>query len=309
LGQKTNPIGFRVAVTRPWDARWYDDKNFAQKLEEDNLIRSYVKNRLKRAGLSKLTIDRTTKRIVVTIHTSHPGVVIGKSGKEIAQIEEELKNVTGGKEVKILINEVKRPETDAQLIGDQIAQQLEGRIGFRRAMKGAISAAMRAGAEGVRIMCGGRLGGAEIARSEQYKEGRIPLHTLRADIDFARSTAQTIYGAIGVKVWVCHGDIIGQTPLQIAAEVAVNGVEQQDKRPIVSAAGGERRRSRGGGRGRGDRDERGGGERGGGDRGGDRRSAPRGEQSGEPAVLKPRRPRAPRSETSTTSGPIIRKQV
>jgi small subunit ribosomal protein S3 len=304
LGQKTNPVGFRVAVTRPWDARWYDDKNFAQKLEEDNLIRSYVKNRLKRAGLSKLTIDRTTKRIVVTIHTSRPGVVIGKSGKEIAQIEEELKNVTGGKEVKILINEVKRPETDAQLIGDQIAQQLEGRIGFRRAMKGAISAAMRSGAEGVRIMCGGRLGGAEIARSEQYKEGRIPLHTLRADIDFARSTAHTIYGAIGVKVWVCHGDIIGQTPLQLAAEVAVNGVEQQDKRPIVSAAGGERRR-RGGGRGRGDRDERGGGERGG-DRG-DRRSG--GEQSGEPAVLKPRRPRAARSETSTTSGPIIRKQV
>ncbi len=304
MGQKTNPVGFRVAVTRPWDARWYDDKNFAQKLEEDNLIRSYVKNRLKRAGLSKLTIDRTTKRIVVTIHTSRPGVVIGKSGKEIAQIEEELKNVTGGKEVKILINEVKRPETDAQLIGDQIAQQLEGRIGFRRAMKGAISAAMRSGAEGVRIMCGGRLGGAEIARSEQYKEGRIPLHTLRADIDFARSTAHTIYGAIGVKVWVCHGDIIGQTPLQLAAEVAVNGVEQQDKRPIVSAAGGERRR-RGGGRGRGDRDERGGGERGG-DRG-DRRSG--GEQSGEPAVLKPRRPRAARSETSTTSGPIIRKQV
>ncbi len=308
MGQKTNPIGFRVAVTRPWDARWYDDKNFAQKLEEDNLIRSYVKNRLKRAGLSKLTIDRTTKRIVVTIYTSRPGVVIGKSGKEIAQIEEELKNVTGGKEVKILITEVKRPETDAQLIGDQIAQQLEGRIGFRRAMKGAISAAMRAGAEGVRIKCGGRLGGSEIARTEQYKDGRIPLHTLRADIDFARSTANTIYGTIGVKVWVCHGDIIGQTPLQLAAEVAVNGVEQQDKRPIVSAAGGERRR-RGGGRGRSDRDERGGSERGG-DRG-DRRSEPRGESgSTEPAVLKPRRPRATsRPETSTTSGPIIRQKV
>src|ERR1019366_8511822 len=246
----TNPIGFRVAVTRPWDARWYDDKNFAQKLEEDNLIRSYVKNRLKRAGLSKLTLDRTTKRVVLTIHTSRPGVVIGKSGKEIAQLEEELKNITGGKEVKILINEVKRPETDAQLIGDQIAQQLEGRISFRRAMKGAISAAMRAGAEGVRIKCGGRLGGSEIARSEQYKDGRIPLHTLRADIDFARSTANTIYGTIGVKVWVCHGDIIGQTPLQLAADMAVNGVEQKDKRPIVSAAGGEGRR-RGGGRGRG----------------------------------------------------------
>ena len=277
MGQKTNPVGFRVAVTKPWDARWYDDRNFAQKLEEDNLIRAYVKNRLKRAGISKLALDRTTKRIVLTIHTSRPGVVIGKSGKEIAQLEEELKNITGGKEVKILINEVKRPETDAQLIGDQIAQQLEGRISFRRAMKGAISAAMRAGAEGVRIRCGGRLGGAEIARSEQYKEGRIPLHTLRADIDFAKSTAQTVYGSIGVKVWVCHGDIIGQTPLQIAAETAVNGVEQKDKRPIVSAAGGERRRRGGRERGDGDRRERG-GERGGGrggERGGGRGRGPR----------------------------------
>jgi small subunit ribosomal protein S3 len=246
-------------VTRPWDARWYDDKNFAQKLEEDNLIRAYVKNRLKRAGISKLTLDRTTKRVVLTIHTSRPGVVIGKSGKEIAQLEEELKNVTSGKEVKILISEVKRPETDAQLIADQIAQQLEGRISFRRAMKGAISAAMRSGAEGIRVMCAGRLGGAEIARSEQYKEGRIPLHTLRADIDFAKGTAQTVYGAIGIKVWVCHGDIIGQTPLQNAADVAVNGAEKQDKRPIVSAAGGERRR-RGG---REDRDDRGGSTRGG----------------------------------------------
>jgi small subunit ribosomal protein S3 len=263
LGQKTNPVGFRVAVKRPWDSRWYDDKNFSQKLEEDNLIRSYIKNRLKRAGISKLTLDRTTKRIVLTIHTSRPGVVIGKSGKEIAQLEEELKNVTGGKEVKILINEVKRPETDAQLIADQIAQQLEGRISFRRAMKGSISAAMRAGAEGIRVMCAGRLGGAEIARTEQYKEGRIPLHTLRADIDFAKGTAQTVYGAIGVKVWVCHGDILGDTPLQIAAETAVNGVEQKDKRPIVSAAGGERRRRGGRGRG-GDRDDRGGGGEGGG---------------------------------------------
>jgi len=275
LGQKTNPVGFRVAVTRPWDARWYDDKNFAQKLEEDNLIRSYIRNRLKRAGISKLTLDRTTKRVVVTVHTSRPGVVIGKSGKEIAQLEEELKNVTSGKEVKILINEVKRPETDAQLIGDQIAQQLEGRISFRRAMKGAISSAMRAGAEGIRVMCAGRLGGAEIARTEQYKEGRIPLHTLRADIDFARSTAQTIYGTIGIKVWVCHGDIIGQTPLEVSAETAVNGVEQKDKRPIVSAAGGERRRRGGRGRG-GDRDDRGGesggGEGGEGGRGGRRRS-------------------------------------
>ena len=265
MGQKTNPVGFRLAVTKPWDARWYDDKNFAQKLEEDNQIRKYVKNRLKRAGLSKLTIDRTTKRIVLTIHTSRPGVVIGKSGKEIALLEAELKDVTGGKEVKILINEVKRPETDAQLIADQIAQQLEGRISFRRAMKGAIQAAMRSGAEGIRVMCGGRLGGSEIARSEQYKEGRIPLHTLRADIDFAKSTSKTVYGSIGIKVWVCHGDIIGQTPWQAAADTAVNGTEQKDKRPIVSAAGGERRRRGGRGRGEG---ESGGAGRGGANRGG-----------------------------------------
>jgi small subunit ribosomal protein S3 len=291
LGQKTHPIGFRLAVTKPWDARWYDDKNFAQKLEEDNLIRSYVKNRLKRAGLSKLTLDRTTKRIVLTIHTSRPGVVIGKSGKEIAQLEEELKNITSGKEVKILINEVKRPETDAQLIADQIAQQLEGRISFRRAMKGAIQAGMRAGAEGIRIKCGGRLGGAEIARTEQYKEGRIPLHTLRADIDFAKSTSKTVYGSIGVKVWVCHGDIIGQTPLQLAAEMAVNGVEQKDKRPIVSAAGGERRRR--GGRGR---DERG-GERGG-DRGGDRSSDRGGDRGGDRGPSRGAPSRGPRRESA-----------
>lgn len=277
MGQKTHPIGFRLAVTKAWDARWYDDKNFAQKLEEDNLIRSYVKNRLKRAGISKLTLDRTTKRVVLTIHTSRPGVVIGKSGKEIAQLEEELKNITTGKEVKILINEVKRAETDAQLIGDQIAQQLEGRISFRRAMKSAISTAMRSGAEGIRVMVAGRLGGAEIARSEQYKEGRIPLHTLRADIDFAKSTAQTQQGAIGIKVWVCHGDIIGQTPLQMAAEVAVNGGEQKDKRPIVSAAGGERRRR--GGRGRGGEGGSGGGERREGG-GGERREGGGGERRG-----------------------------
>ena len=233
-------------MTRPWDARWYDDKNFAQKLEEDNLIRKYIKERLRRAGISKMTIDRTTKRVVLTIHTSRPGVVIGKSGKEIAQLEEELKNVCGGKEVKILINEVKRPEIDAQLIADQIGQQLEGRIAFRRAMKMAVSTAMRSGAEGIRVMCAGRLGGAEIARTEQYKEGRIPLHTLRANIEFARSTAQTIYGAIGIKVWVCTGDITGETPIEAAAQLAVYGAEDRDRRPIVSAAGGERRRRRGG---------------------------------------------------------------
>lgn len=208
MGQKTNPNGFRLGVVRAWDSNWYDDKSFASKLQEDLVVRNYVKSRLKKAGISKIQIDRTPKRAVVTIHTSRPGVVIGKSGKEIAQLEEELKKVTS-KEVKILIHEIKRPELDASLVADAIAGQLEGRISFRRAMKQALTASMRMGAEGIRVKCGGRLGGAEIARTEQYKEGRIPLQTLRADIDYASSTAHTIYGAIGVKVWICKGEILG----------------------------------------------------------------------------------------------------
>ncbi|MGA3243034.1 MAG: 30S ribosomal protein S3 [Bacteroidota bacterium] len=208
MGQKTNPIGFRLGITKLWDSNWYDEKGFAGKLQEDLMVRNYVRNRLKKAGISRIQIDRTPKRAVITIHTSRPGIVIGKSGKEIAQLEEELKKVTS-KEVKILIHEIKRPELDAQLVAEAIASQIEGRISFRRAMKQSITAAMRMGAEGIRVMCGGRLGGAEIARSEQYKEGRIPLHTIRADIDYATATSRTIYGAIGVKVWICKGEILG----------------------------------------------------------------------------------------------------
>jgi small subunit ribosomal protein S3 len=208
LGQKTHPVGFRLGVTKQWDSNWYDEKGFAGKLQEDLMVRNYVRNRLKKAGISRILIDRTPKRAVITIHTSRPGIVIGKSGKEIAQLEEELKKVTS-KEVKILIHEIKRPELDAQLVAESIASQIEGRISFRRAMKQSITAAMRMGAEGIRVMCGGRLGGAEIARREQYKEGRIPLHTIRADIDYATSTSRTIYGAIGVKVWICKGEILG----------------------------------------------------------------------------------------------------
>jgi small subunit ribosomal protein S3 len=207
LGQKTNPIGLRIGINRSWDAAWYDDKSFAKRLEEDLMVRNYIRNRLKKAGISRIVVERTPKRVVLTIHTSRPGIVIGKGGKEITQLEEELKKVTG-KDAKIMVNEIKRPELDAYLVAETIAQQLEGRISFRRAMKTSITAAMRMGAEGVRVMCGGRLGGAEIARSEQYKEGRIPLQTLRADIDYAASTAHTIYGAIGVKVWICKGDIL-----------------------------------------------------------------------------------------------------
>ena len=207
MGQKTNPNGFRLGVVRGWDANWYDEKNMASKLQEDLVVRNYIKNRLKKAGIARIQIDRTPKRAVITIHTSRPGIVIGKSGKEIAQLEEELKKVTA-KEVKILIHEIKRPELEAALVADAIAGQLEGRISFRRAMKQSLTAAMRMGAEGIKIMCAGRLGGSEIARTEQYKEGRIPLQTLRADIDYATSTAFTIYGTIGIKVWICKGEIL-----------------------------------------------------------------------------------------------------
>lgn len=209
MGQKTHPVGLRLGIVREWDANWYDDRTFAAKLQEDLMVRNYVKNRLRKAGISRVILERTPKRVVLAIHTSRPGIVIGKSGKEISQLEEELKKITS-KEVKILITEIKRPELDAHLVAENIATQLEGRISFRRAMKSAITSAMRMGAEGVRVMCAGRLGGSEMARTEQYKEGRIPLHTLRADIDYALVTAQTIYGTIGVKVWICKGEIIGQ---------------------------------------------------------------------------------------------------
>ncbi len=210
MGQKINPVGFRLGIIKGWDSNWYDEKNYAGKLQEDMMVRNYLRNRLKKAGVSKILIERTPKNARITINTSRPGVVIGKSGKEIGQLEEELKKVTN-KEVKILISEVKRPELDAQLVAENIAAQLEGRIAFRRAMKQAITAAMRMGAEGIRVKCGGRLGGAEIARTEQYKEGRIPLHTLRADIDYAHAEAATIYGKIGVKVWICKGEVLDRS--------------------------------------------------------------------------------------------------
>lgn len=209
MGQKTNPIGLRVGIIRGWDSNWYENKSYATKLLEDKKLRSYVRKRLQNAGISSIIIDRTSKNIILTIHTSRPGVVIGKSGKEIAQIEQELKQITD-KEVKIQITEIKRPELDAYLVAENISKQISGRISFRRAMKQSITSAMRMGAEGIRIMCAGRLGGAEMARTEQYKEGRIPLHTLRADIDYGTATAHTIYGAIGIKVWICRGEILGK---------------------------------------------------------------------------------------------------
>ena len=204
MGQKTHPIGFRLGVINTWDSNWFDEKSFAQKLQEDSLIRGYLKKRLDKAGVAKVLIERTLKKITLNIHTSRPGFVIGKSGKEITQLENEIKKITN-KEVKINVSEIKKPELSAQLVGENIASQISSRVSFRRAMKSAITSTMRMGAEGIKVMCGGRLGGAEIARTEQYKEGRIPLQTLRADIDYASVTAHTIYGAIGIKVWICRG--------------------------------------------------------------------------------------------------------
>lgn len=209
MGQKTNPVGLRLGIIRPWDANWFDSRNQAEKLAEDLKVRTYIRNRLKKAGVARIIVERTAKQLRITINTSRPGVIIGRSGKDITQLEEELKRLTL-KDVKILIIEIKRPELDAILVAENIAQQLEGRISFRRAMKQTVSTSMRMGAVGIRVMCAGRLGGAEMARTEQYKEGRIPLHTLRADIDYATATAQTIYGSIGVKVWICKGEIIGK---------------------------------------------------------------------------------------------------
>jgi small subunit ribosomal protein S3 len=208
LGQKTNPIGFRLGINKTWKSLWFDERNFAKKLSEDMMLRQYVQNRLNNAGISQVEIKRTPKRITLTIHTARPGIVIGKKGTEVDKLKEELQRLTS-QEVQLNIHEIKRPELDAVLVADNVARQLEGKVSFRRAMKRAITSTMRMGAEGVRIRCAGRLGGAEMARTEQYKEGRIPLHTLRADIDYARATAMTTYGTIGVKVWICKGELFG----------------------------------------------------------------------------------------------------
>lgn len=209
MGQKTNPIGLRVGIIRGWESNWYEKGSYSTKLMEDKKIRQYIRKRLQKAGIARIIINRTSKNVILTIHTSRPGVVIGKSGREISQLEEELKQITS-KDVKVQISEIKRPELDAYLVAEQIAAQLTGRISFRRAMKQAITTSMRMGAQGIRVMCSGRLGGAEMARTEQYKEGKIPLHTLRADIDYATATAQTIYGSIGVKVWIMRGEVLGK---------------------------------------------------------------------------------------------------
>ncbi|MGD9487839.1 MAG: 30S ribosomal protein S3 [Calditrichaceae bacterium] len=209
MGQKVHPVGFRLGIIKTWNSSWFDEKNFAAKLQEDLKLRQYIRNRLKKAAVSKIEIERTVKKVILTVHTARPGIVIGKKGSEVDKLKEELRALTG-KDVQININEIKKPELDAYLVAENIAKQLEGKVSFRRAMKKAITSTMRLGAEGIKIMCSGRLGGAEMARTEQYKEGRIPLHTLRADIDYATYTSNTTYGTIGVKVWIFNGEVIGK---------------------------------------------------------------------------------------------------
>lgn len=283
MGQKVNPVGLRLGIINGWDSNWYGGKNFAEKLVEDTRIRKYISARLPKAGISRVIIERTLKRVTLTINTSRPGLVIGKQFAELDKLRAELKKLTS-KDVQINVAEVKTPELDAKLIGETIAQQLEARISYRRAMKQAIAAAGRVGALGIKVKCSGRLGGAEMARTEMYKEGRIPLHTLRADIDYALSEAQTVYGKIGIKVWVFKGEVYGKRDLSPNAYL-----NEGQTAGGARAAGGNDRRDRNdrgdrggrGGRGRNDGPGGGGQGRGPGAGGGNNRGGgPRGGQGG-----------------------------
>ncbi len=212
MGQKVNPISNRLGIIKGWDSNWYGGKNYADKLVEDQSIRNYLNARLAKASISKIIIERTLKLITVTVNTARPGIIIGKGGQEVDKLKEELKKITN-KEVQINIFEVKRPELDATIVANNIARQIEGRISYRRAIKMSIASTMRMGAEGIKVLVSGRLGGAEMARSEGYKEGRIPLHTLRANIDYAVCEANTKVGVVGIKVWICRGEVYGKIDL------------------------------------------------------------------------------------------------
>jgi len=210
MGQKSHPYGLRLGVIDDWQSKWYAESDkFADFLYEDIVLRRYLMKRFEHASLAKVGIERTVKKVNVNLFTARPGVVIGKKGEELERLKSELQYLTG-KEIYISVHEIKRPEADAKLVAENIARQLEKRVSFRRAMKRAMQSAMRMGVEGVKIQCGGRLGGAEIARDEKYAEGRVPLHTLRADIDYATATAKTVYGSVGIKVWIMHGEKIGK---------------------------------------------------------------------------------------------------
>jgi small subunit ribosomal protein S3 len=267
MGQKTNPIGNRLGIIRGWESNWFGTKkDFGGKLIEDNKIRNYLNARINKGGIAKIVIERTLNKLIVTIHTSKPGIIIGKGGGEVDRIKEELKKLTGKDDVQINILEIRRPEVDAMIVADTIARQIENRINFKRAIKMAIQSALRMGAEGIKIKASGRLGGAEIARSEEIKSGRVPLHTYRMDIDYANVFALTVYGKIGIKVWICKGEVLSKRDLNpnILAGVKEGNEPRRDERRD------DRRDDRGG------RDNRGGGGRGGdnrsgGNRGGGRR--------------------------------------
>src|SRR6201991_3791467 len=256
MGQKTNPIGARLGIIRGWESNWYGSKkDYAFKLIEDNKIRTYLNARINKGGIAKIVIERTLNKLIVTIHTSKPGIIIGKGGTEVDRIKEELKKLTGKDDVQINIMEIRRPELDAMIVGETIARQIESRVSYKRAVKMAISTAMRMGAEGIKIKVAGRLAGAEIARTEEFKQGRTPLHTYRMDIDYANVYSMTVYGKIGLKVWICKGEVLGKRDLNPNFSA---GSDNRGNRPTGGFA-----ENRGGG----DRD-RGGDRRGG---GGDRR--------------------------------------
>jgi small subunit ribosomal protein S3 len=212
VGQKVNPIGMRLGIIRTWNSAWFNERSFADKLHEDLYLRRYLAQRLKGAGVAGIQIERTPKQLTLTIRTARPGIVIGRKGAEVDKLKAELRNLTR-RDVQVNIFEIKRPELEAKLVADMIAQQLEGRVSFRRAMKKAMQTTMRMGAEGIKLQCSGCLGGAEMSRQEGYMEGRVPLHTLRADVDYALSVAKTNYGTIGCKVWICKGEVIGKNQL------------------------------------------------------------------------------------------------
>lgn len=249
MGQKTNPIGNRLGIIRGWDSMWYGEKrDFGQKLVEDHKIRTYLNARINKGGISRIVIERTLGKLIITIHTSKPGIIIGKGGAEVDRIKEELKKLTKKDDVQINIMEIRRPELDANIVGETIARQIESRVSYKRAIKMAISTAMRMGAEGIKIKVGGRLNGAEIARSEEFKQGRTPLHTLRMEIDYASVFSLTVYGKIGIKVWICKGEVLGERDLN------PNFSANSDRRGSETRGGGERRggdRERGGDRRRG----------------------------------------------------------
>ena len=251
MGQKANPIGNRLGIIRGWESNWYGNKkDFAQILIEDNKIRTYLNARIKKGGIAKIVIERTLGKLIVTIHTSKPGIIIGKGGNEVDRIKEELKKLTGKEDVQINILEIRRPELDAMIVGDTIARQIENRINFKRATKMAIASALRMGAEGIKIKLSGRLGGAEIARSEEFKQGRTPLHTFRMDIDYANVFAQTVYGKIGIKVWICKGEVLQKRDLNpnfVGGKSDVSDRrERRDDRGGNFRGGGERRQGGGG---------------------------------------------------------------